>query len=155
MTRILEGSLHAAGIRVALLVSRFHDDVTRRLLDGAERALDGHGGEPANRAVVWVPGSWELPLAASHLARSGRHDAVVALGTLVRGETRHFDLIAGEAARGLGEVALRTGVPVTFGVLTAESVEQAMERAGGRAGNKGWEAALSAVEMVNLLRRMA
>ena len=155
MGAVLEGSLDASGIRVALVVARFNELVTERLLAGALGCLDRLGGEPELRTVVHVPGTWEIPMAASHLARSGRVDAVVALGALIRGATVHFDLIAAEATRGLGAVARETGVPVALGVLTTDTMEQALDRAGGKAGNKGAEAAASAVEMVRLLRRLA
>ena len=139
----------------ALVVSRFNDFVTARLLAGAQDCLVRHGVEPERIAVVRVPGSWEIPLAASVLARSGRYDGIVALGVLIRGETPHFDVLAGEVARGLSRVTMETGVPVGFGVLTTESVEQAIERAGAKSGNKGWDAALSALEMASLLRGLA
>ena len=155
MTGVFEGSLDASRVRVALVVSRFNDLVTERLLAGAVACLERLGQPAELRTVVRVPGAWELPLAASHAARSGKVDAVVALGSLIRGATPHFDFIAAEAARGLGAVARETGVPVGFGLLTTETLEQALDRAGGKAGNKGAEAAASAVEMVQLLRRMA
>jgi 6,7-dimethyl-8-ribityllumazine synthase len=153
--RTFEGTLDARGLRFALVVSRFNDFVSNRLLSGAEDCLRRHGAEPGSLAVVRVPGSWEIPLAADRLARTGRYDAVVALGVLVRGETPHFDVLAAEVSRGLARVSMDTGVPIGFGVLTTETVEQAVERAGAKAGNKGWDAALSAMEMANLLRRMA
>lgn len=155
MTVFLEGSLDASQVRVALVVSRFNDQVTERLLAGALTCLDRLEQPPGERTVLRVPGAWELPLAASHAARSGRVDAVVALGALIRGATPHFDHIATQASAGLAAVARETGIPVGFGLLTTETVEQALDRAGGKVGNKGAEAAASAVEMVQLLRRMA
>jgi len=155
MTGFFEGSLDASQVRVALVVSRFNDLVTERLLAGAISCLDRLGQPAEERSVIRVPGAWELPLAASRAARSGRIDAVIALGALIRGATPHFDLIAAQAAAGLAAVAQETGVPVGFGLLTTETLEQALDRAGGKAGNKGAEAAASAVEMVQLLRRMA
>jgi 6,7-dimethyl-8-ribityllumazine synthase len=155
MTVVLEGSLDASQVRVALVVSRFNELVTERLLAGALTCLDRLGQPDEGRSVLRVPGAWELPLAASQAARSGRVDAVVALGALVRGATAHFEYIAAQASAGLAAVTRETGVPVGFGLLTTETVEQALERAGGKAGNKGAEAAASAVEMVQLLRRMA
>jgi len=155
MTRTLEGTLDAAGIRIALVVSRFNGFVTTRLLEGAEDCLERHGCSADQRTVVRVPGSWEIPLAARPLAQSGNYDAIVALGALIRGETPHFDLLAAQVTRGLAQVGVDSGLPVIFGVLTTDTVEQAVDRAGAKAGNKGWEAALSAIEMVNLYRRMA
>lgn len=152
--QVLEGQLRAEGLRFAILVSRFNDGVTDRLLGGAWDCLARHGALEADCVVVRVPGSWELPLAARRLAVGGRFDAIVALGALVRGETSHFDVLAAAVAKGLAEVSHDTGIPVGFGVLTTESQEQALERAGGKAGNKGWDAALSAVEMADLLRRV-
>lgn len=150
----IEGQLDAKGMRFALLVSRWNDLVTSRLLAGAEDCLERHGASAEDCLVVRVPGSWELPQAAARLAASGRHDAVVALGTLIRGETPHFDVLAAEVSKGLAQVALQSGVPVSFGVLTADSLDQAMERAGAKMGNKGWDAALAAIEMVALFRRL-
>jgi 6,7-dimethyl-8-ribityllumazine synthase len=155
MTGFFEGSLDASQVRVAVVVSRFNENVTERLLSGALTSLDRMGQSETQRTVIRVPGAWELPLAAAHAARSGRVDAVVALGALVRGATPHFDHIASQASAGLAAVARDTGVPVGFGLLTTETLEQALDRAGGKAGNKGAEAAAAAVEMVQLLRRMA
>lgn len=155
MTRILEGHLDAQGMKVALIVSRFNDFVTSALLRGAEDCLERHGCAAEGRTVVRVPGSWEIPQAARKLAAGGKYDAVIALGALVRGATPHFDLLAAEVAKGLAQAAAESGVPVIFGVLTTDTVEQAIDRAGAKVGNKGWDAALSAIEMVNLFRRMA
>jgi 6,7-dimethyl-8-ribityllumazine synthase len=149
----VEGALDGAGLRFALVVSRFNEFVTSHLLTGAQDCLARHGAP--RQIVVRVPGSWELPLAARKLAESGAYDAIVALGVLVRGETPHFDVLAGEVARGLARVSMDSGVPIGFGVLTTETVEQAIERAGAKAGNKGWDAALSALEMASLMRRLA
>lgn len=154
MGAILEGHLDAKGMRFALLVARTNDLVGTRLLAGAEDCLERHGAPAESRTVVRVPGAWELPLAASKLAKSGRFDAIVALGALIRGETPHFDFLAAEAAKGLAQAAIESGIPVIFGVLTTETLEQAMERAGAKGGNKGWDAALAAVEMVGLYRRL-
>lgn len=153
--RAYEGTLDARGMRFALVVSRFNDFVGNRLLAGAQDCLTRHGADASDLTVVRVPGSWEMPLATDRVARSGRFDAVVAIGVLIRGETPHFDVLAAEVSRGLARVATETGVPVGFGLLTTETVEQAVERAGAKAGNKGWDAALSAIEMASLLRRMA
>jgi len=149
------GNLDAQGIKVALVVSRFNELVTGRLLAGAEDCLERHGCTEDQRTVVKVPGAWEIPQAARVLASSGRFDVIVALGALIRGETPHFDLLAKEVTRGLSQVGLQTGVPVAFGVLTTDTVEQALDRAGAKSGNQGWAAAVSAIEMVNLFRRMA
>ena len=155
MPRTIDGHLDAKGIKVALVASRWNDAVTHRLVDGAHDALVRHGADPADVTLVRVPGSWELPLAAAKLAGSAKFDAIVALGCLIRGETPHFDVLAAEAAKGLGQVGLSSGVPVIFGVLTCDTLEQAMDRAGGKGGNKGWDAALAAIEMVSLYRRLA
>lgn len=147
-------SVDGSGVRVALVVSRFNDFVTTKLLAGAEACLERHGCTDDLREVLWVPGAWEIPQVAQRLAGAGRHDAIVALGALIRGETRHFDYLAQQVARGLGQVSLSSGIPTTFGVLTTESVDQAVERAGGRSGNKGWEAALAALQLVQLFREI-
>ncbi len=139
-------------IRVALVVSRFNDFVTEKLLDGAERCLDRHGCTAERRKVVRVPGAWEIPQAAKKLALGGGFDAIIGLGALIRGETPHFDVLAAEVARGLGQVGLDSGVPTIFGVLTTNTVEQALARAGTKSGNKGWEAALAALEMAGVFR---
>lgn len=155
MARTIEGQLDAKGLKVALVVSRWNDLVTSRLLDGALDALVRHGAAVDDQTVVKVPGSWELPLVAAKLAASGPYDAVVALGCLIRGETPHFDLLAAEAAKGLAHVGMTSGKPVSFGVLTCDTLEQALDRAGAKAGNKGWDAAVAAIEMVSLYRRLA
>lgn len=143
------------GGRYALVVSRFNDHVTRRLLDGALQAFGAHGvNTDARTKVVWVPGSFELPLVCKKLAQSGKYDAVLAIGCVIRGETTHFDYVAGECARGINQASLDTGVPILFGVLTTETTEQANERAGGKHGNKGADVALAAMEMVELLKRL-
>lgn len=150
--RIHQGEWNAAGLRFGIAVARFNDFITKRLLDGCLDALRRHGAPCERIEIAWVPGSFELPLASQALAESGRLDAVVALGCVIRGETAHFEHVAGNAAAGLAQVGLKTNVPVVFGVLTTDTLEQAIERAGGKAGNKGHEAALTAIEMANLLR---
>jgi len=152
MSDTLQGQLEGKGIRVAIVVSRFNELVTGRLLAGAQDCLERHGCAEKDHTVVRVPGSWELPLAANRLAATKRFDAIVALGALIRGETPHFDFLAAQVARGMAEVGMRSGIPVIFGVLTTETVEQALDRAGAKTGNKGWDAAMSAIEMVNLFR---
>ncbi len=154
MPPLIEGPLDAKGLKVALIASRFNEFVTSKLVEGALDGLVRHGADPKNLTLVKVPGSFELPQVASKLAAQGGYDAIVALGCLIRGETPHFDLIAAEAAKGLAQVGVSSGVPVIFGVLTCDTMEQAIDRAGGKAGNKGWDAALAAIEMVSLFRRL-
>jgi 6,7-dimethyl-8-ribityllumazine synthase len=146
------GKLDATGMRFGIVVGRFNDIVSQRLLEGAVDTLVRHGARDADLVVAWVPGSFEIPVAARELAEHGNVDAVICLGVVIRGETTHYDLVATEAARGVGAVHTATGVPASFGVVTAENLEQALARAGGKAGNKGADAALAAVEMVSLLR---
>ena len=150
----LEGRVSGAGLRFGVVVSRFHDHITEVLLESAVNCLTEHGAATEDIEVYRVPGAWELPQACSRLARAGRHDALLALGCVIRGETAHFDLISGEVARGLGVVALETTVPVAFGVLTTETEAQAIERADPERGNKGREAALAALEMADLNGRL-
>ena len=154
MGNTFQGELHGAGLRIAVVVSRFNEVVTSRLLAGARSALERHGVHEDDVDVAWVPGAFELPLAARKLAEGRRYDAIVCLGAVIRGETPHFEYVAGEAARGIADAARDTGVPVIFGVLTPNTLEQALERAGGKAGNKGYDAAVNAIEMANLLRRL-
>jgi 6,7-dimethyl-8-ribityllumazine synthase len=139
---------------VAIVVSRFNESVTMRLLEGAVDALERHGGERANIDVVWVPGAWELPSGARALLATERYDAVIALGAVIRGETPHFEFVAGEASRGLAQASADFDVPIGFGLLTTDTLEQADARAGGAHGNKGWDAALAAIEMVDLFERL-
>ena len=150
----IEGNLDAKGLKFAILVSRFNSFITERLLGGALDALRRTGCDDNAIEIVKVPGSWELPLAAAELARQKRHDAIICLSALIRGETPHFDYIAAEAAKGLAQVSVETGVPVAFGVLTTNTLEQAIDRAGAKGGNKGYDAAMSAIEMANLLHRL-
>ncbi len=150
----LQGALEGKDRRFAILVSRYNELITDKLLTGARACLLQHGVAEAAVDVIWVPGAWELPGAALHAAHGGRYAGLVAVGCVIRGETPHFDYVAGEAARGLAGVTLETGVPIGFGVLTTENVEQALARAGGKKGNKGWEAALSALEMADLFETL-
>ncbi len=152
MGTVYEGMLNGAGQRFALVVSRFNHFITRSLLEGAQDTLHRHGVAPEDVDVVWVPGAFEIPPVARQLAHSGRYHAVVCLGAVVRGATPHFDYVAGEAAKGIAAAALEAEVPVVFGVLTTDTLEQAVERAGTKAGNKGSEAALAGLEMANLMR---
>ena len=154
MPRTYEGMLDAKGSRFGLVVSRFNEILTGRLLEGALDCLARHGARDEDLTVVRVPGAWEIPLLAERLAVSGKVDAVIGLGVLIRGATPHFDFIAAETAKGLAQVALSSGIPVSFGVLTTDTVEQALERSGSKAGNKGWQAAQAAIEMVQLYRRL-
>jgi len=150
-----EGHLVAEGLRFGVVVARFNDFITNRLLGGAMDALLRHGATEELIDVAWVPGSFEIPLAAVKMASSGRYDAVICLGAIIRGATPHFDYVAAEASKGVAKVGLDTGVPTVFGVITADTIEQAIERAGTKAGNKGWDAALSAIEMSNLMRQLS
>jgi 6,7-dimethyl-8-ribityllumazine synthase len=151
---IVQGALRAEGLSIALVVSRFNDFVTSRLLAGALDALERLGADEKKIAIYKVPGSLELPLVAKRLAATRNWDAIICLGTIIRGETPHFDLVAGEAAKGIALAALETGVPIIFGVITADTLEQAINRAGAKSGNKGFEAAMAAVEMANLYREL-
>jgi len=149
------GKLIGTGLKVALVVSRFNEFITSKLLSGAMDALLRHGTKDTDIEVVWVPGSFEIPLAAQKLAESGRFDAVTCLGAVIRGQTPHFEYIAAEVAKGIAQVAMKTGVPTIFGVITSDTLEQAIERAGTKSGNKGADAALSAIEMANLFKELA
>jgi 6,7-dimethyl-8-ribityllumazine synthase len=154
MSKVFEGQLTAAGLRFAIIVSRFNGFITERLLAGAMDAFTRTGADPDLIDVVKVPGSWEIPLVAAELARGHRYDAVVCLSAVIRGETPHFDYVAAEAAKGVAHASYETGVPVAFGVLTTNTLEQAIDRAGAKGGNKGFDAAMSAMEMANLLRTL-
>jgi 6,7-dimethyl-8-ribityllumazine synthase len=150
----IEGNLSAEGRSFGIVASRFNDFVVKALLEGAIEAIRRHGGVAEAVDVVWVPGSYEIPVVARELALSGRYDALICLGAVIRGATAHFDYVAGGAAGGISNVALETGVPVIFGVITTESIEQAIERAGTKMGNKGFEAAVSAMEMADLMAKL-
>lgn len=154
MSRNFEGQLSAQGFSFAIVLSRFNEFITTRLLEGALDALMRHGADPDTIDVVKVPGAFEIPVTAERLASTHRYDAVICLGAVIRGATPHFDYIAGEAARGVATVALKTGVPTIFGVITADAIEQAIERAGTKLGNKGFEAALAAIEMAHLFMQL-
>jgi len=152
MNKTFEGNLVGTGLKVGIVVGRFNEFITSKLLGGALDALKRHGVEEGNVDVAWVPGAFEIPLIAQKLAKSGKYDAVITLGTVIRGSTPHFDYVCNETAKGVSSTALNTGIPVIFGVLTTDTIEQAIERAGTKAGNKGWDAATSAIEMANLVR---
>jgi len=154
MNKVIEGKLIAKDLKFALVVSRFNDFITSKLLDGAMDAIIRHGGSDNNVDVVRVPGAFEMPVVAKKLAETKKYDAIVCLGALIRGATPHFEYIASEVAKGLATVSLETGVPVSFGVLTTDTLEQAIERAGTKAGNKGFDAAMSAIEMANLFKQL-
>ncbi|MGB9723401.1 MAG: 6,7-dimethyl-8-ribityllumazine synthase [Chloroflexia bacterium] len=151
---VYEGKLLGAGLRFGLVVSRFNEFISRKLLEGALDALNRHGVATEDIEVAWVPGAFEIPLVARRLAESGRYQAIICLGAVIRGATPHFEYVAAEVAKGIALVGLETGVPTLFGVLTTDSIEQAIERAGTKAGNKGFDAALAAIEMANLLRQL-
>ena len=154
MSQVTEGNLDASAFKFAIVVARFNSFITDRLLSGALDALHRSGAPAASVEIVKVPGSWELPLTVKILAGSGRYSAIVALGAVIRGDTPHFDHVANQAASGLSAVSLETGVPVSFGVLTTNNVEQAIDRAGGKSGNKGYDAAITAIEMADLVARL-
>ena len=151
---VFEGFLSGEGLRFAIVVSRFNEFIGSKLLSGALDCLTRHGADSANVDVAWVPGAFEIPLIAQRLAGTKRYDAVICLGAVIRGSTPHFDYVSGEVAKGVAKVQLDTGVPVIFGVLTTDTIEQAVERAGTKAGNKGWDAAVSALEMAHLLKSL-
>ncbi|MBV9505770.1 MAG: 6,7-dimethyl-8-ribityllumazine synthase [Acidobacteriia bacterium] len=154
MPLFIEGRLAAEGLRFAIVVSRFNSFITDRLLAGALDALTRAGTDPETIHVIKVPGSWEIPVVAAEAAKHQRYDAIICLSAIIRGETPHFDYVAGEAAKGIAQAAVATGVPIAFGVLTTNTLEQAIDRAGAKGGNKGFDAAMTAIEMVNLLRRL-
>ena len=151
--RVLEGKVVAPeGMKVGIIASRFNEIIVNKLLGGAVDGLVRHGVEEDNITAAWVPGAFEIPIAASRMARSGKYDAVICVGAVIRGDTTHYDYVCNEVAKGVAQVGLSTGVPVLFGVLTTENIEQAIERAGTKAGNKGYDCAVGAIEMVNLIR---
>lgn len=154
MAKIFEGNLDATGLKFAIVVSRFNHFITDRLLEGALDALIRHGAKEDCIAIYRVPGAFEIPLIAKRVAASGQYDAVICLGCVVRGATPHFEYVAAETSKGIALASLETGVPIAFGILTTDNLEQAIERAGSKSGNKGWHAALSAIEMANLLKNM-
>lgn len=150
----LEGKLLAEGQRIGIVAARFNEFITGKLVGGAMDAFVRHGGDENKVDIAWVPGAFEVPLVAKKMAESGKYDAVVCLGAVIRGATPHFDMVANEATKGIANVGLQTGVPVIFGILTTDSIEQAVERAGTKAGNKGFDAMTGAIEMINLLKQI-
>ncbi len=155
MPSTIQGDLSGKGLKFGIVAARFNDFITNRLLDGALDALQRHGAAEGDIDVVRVPGSYEIPLVARKLAGSKKYDAVICLGAVIRGATPHFEYVSAEVSKGVAAVSLETGLPVIFGVLTTDSIEQAVERAGTKSGNKGWDAALSAIEMANVMRQIA
>ena len=151
---LLEGKLLAEGQRIGIVAARFNEFITSKLIGGALDAFKRHGGNEADMDLAWVPGAFEIPLVAKRMASTGKYDAVVCLGAVIRGATPHFYMVANEATKGIANVGLQSGVPVIFGVLTTDSIEQAVERAGTKAGNKGYDAMTTAIEMVNLLKQI-
>ena len=149
--KIYEGKLVSKDVRIGIVVARFNEFITSKLLGGAIDTLKRHDVNEAAIDVAWVPGAFEIPLIASKMAKSGKYDAVICLGAIIRGSTSHYDLVCNEAAKGIAQVSLQSDIPVMFGVITTENIEQAIERAGSKAGNKGYDCALSAIEMVNML----
>ena len=154
MVKTIEASLIAKGKKFGIIASRFNDFITKELVSGCLDTLTRHGADSENLSVTWVPGAFEVPLLAQRLAKSKSYDALICLGTVIRGSTPHFDYIASEVAKGVAKVSLDTGLPVIFGIITADTIEQAVERAGTKEGNKGRDAALSAIEMANLLTQV-
>lgn len=154
MPKIIQGDLSGKGLKFGIVAARFNDFITARLLDGAVDGLQRHGVAESDIEVVKVPGSYEIPLAARMMAKAGKYDAVICLGAVIRGATPHFEYVSAEVSKGVAAVSMETGLPVIFGVLTTDTIEQAIERAGTKSGNKGWDAALSAIEMANVVKQM-
>jgi len=155
MPKLYEGHLLGQGLKFGLVIGRFNEFITNKLLGGALDALNRHGVADQDIEVAWVPGAFEIPMVARKMVSMDKYDAVICLGAVIRGATPHFDFVAGEVSKGVAKVGLDSGVPTIFGVITADSIEQAIERAGTKAGNKGWDAAVTAIEMANLMRNMA
>lgn len=154
MVKVYEGHLVAQGLKIGIVAGRFNEFIVSKLVSGALDALKRHGADEADVELAWVPGAFEIPLVALKMAESGKYDAVITLGAVIRGSTPHFDYVCSEVSKGVASISLKTGVPTIFGVVTTDSIEQAVERAGTKAGNKGWDAATSAIEMANLTRSL-
>lgn len=152
--KVIEGDLQAKGLKFGIVVSRFNDFITNKLLEGALDALIRHGADEKNIDIVKVPGSFEIPLIAKKMAGKGTYDAVICLGTVIRGATSHFDYVAAEVSKGIAAASMDSGLPIAFGVITSDTIEQAVERAGTKSGNKGWDAAIAAIEMAQVLRKL-
>jgi 6,7-dimethyl-8-ribityllumazine synthase len=155
MKKVVEGHLIGTGLKVAIVVARFNEFINSKLLSGAEDALKRHGVEEDHVSVVWVPGAFEIPLTALKLAQTNEYDTVITLGSVIRGATPHFDYVSSEVAKGVAQAGMQTGVPISFGVLTTDTIEQAIERAGTKAGNKGYDAAVTAIEIADLYRKIS
>jgi 6,7-dimethyl-8-ribityllumazine synthase len=155
MKKVVEGHLIGTGLKVAIVVARFNEFINSKLLSGAEDALKRHGVEEDHVSVVWVPGAFEIPLTALKLAETKEYDTVITLGSVIRGATPHFDFVSSEVAKGVAQASMQTGVPISFGVLTTDTIEQAIERAGTKAGNKGYDAAVTAIEIADLYRKIS
>jgi 6,7-dimethyl-8-ribityllumazine synthase len=153
MGTIYEGHLVGTGLKIGIVVARFNDFITGKLLSGAEDALRRHGVNESDISTAWVPGAYEIPLVAKRMAATGKYDAIITLGTVIRGATPHFDFVCNEVAKGVSAINMQEGIPVIFGVLTTDTIEQAIERAGTKAGNKGWDAGTAAIEMANLMNQ--
>ncbi|AOM82751.1 6,7-dimethyl-8-ribityllumazine synthase [Salisediminibacterium beveridgei] len=153
MGKTFEGHLVGSGLKFGIVVGRFNEFITSKLLGGAEDALKRHGVDDDNVDIAWVPGAYEIPMIAKRMADSGKYDAVITLGTVIRGSTPHFDYVCSEVSKGVAQVSMQTGVPTIFGVITTDTIEQAIERAGTKAGNKGWDSAMSAIEMAHLTKQ--
>ena len=154
MKKVIEGHLNSKGMKIAVVAGRFNELITSKLIGGADDCFIRHGGDEKSLSLVWVPGAYEMPLIARKLAKSGEYDAVVCVGAVIRGGTPHFEYVSSEVAKGVASVSLEADLPVIFGVLTTDSIDQAIERAGTKAGNKGWEAMLAAIEMVSLYKNL-
>ncbi|MFN3396411.1 MAG: 6,7-dimethyl-8-ribityllumazine synthase [Thermodesulfovibrionales bacterium] len=152
--KVLEGKLQAEGLRFGIIVSRFNDFITSRLLDGALDALIRHGADEKDIEIIKVPGSFEIPMIAKKLANKGVYDAIICLGTVIRGATPHFDYVAAEVSKGIASASMETGIPISFGIITSDTIEQAIERAGSKSGNKGWDAAMTAIEMAQVIKKI-
>jgi 6,7-dimethyl-8-ribityllumazine synthase len=155
MAKIIQGDLSGKGLKIGIVAARFNDFITSRLVDGALDGLQRHGVAEADIEIVRVPGAYEIPLAARMIAQSRKFDAIICLGAVIRGATPHFEYVSAEVSKGVASVSLETGLPVIFGVLTTDTIEQAIERAGTKSGNKGWDAAISAIEMANVMKQLA
>jgi 6,7-dimethyl-8-ribityllumazine synthase len=155
MKKVIEGHLIGTGLKVAVIVARFNEFITGKLLTGAEDTLKRHGVQEEDVTIIWVPGAFEIPLTAQKVAEKGGYDAIITLGTVIRGATPHFDFVSNEVAKGVAQIGMQTGVPVIFGVLTTDTIEQAIERAGTKAGNKGSDAAITAIELADLYRKIS
>lgn len=154
MNNVVEGKLRADGMKIAVVGGRFNEFITSKLIGGAEDCYLRHGGDEKNLTLFWVPGAYEIPILAQRLAETKKYDAIVCLGAVIRGATPHFDYVCSEAAKGIATASMQTGIPVMFGILTTDSIEQAIERAGTKAGNKGWDSMMGAIEMVDLFKQL-